>query len=214
MRNRSVIFESVLDDIEASSKTAVSKIQQYSDSEPYFRFDYEFQKECWKEGCDCLLSIYINMASFDDESITRCISDVRERFTLIIERRFAEHSPIAACIGSSSYKNKSLDVVINNNLTVGSNYRRQGDYVIEFSVGLRVDEKNLIKFIDLLANVYGFVKAFLGHTKFDVEVFKLRSADVEYTRQYTDTKSFGSTDFSFAASCLYNYKYFGNSGGM
>lgn len=67
MRNRKIILESVLDDIEASTETAVSRIQQTADAYPYFRHDYDFQKECWKEDCDCLLSVYIDMSKFSEE---------------------------------------------------------------------------------------------------------------------------------------------------
>ena len=42
MRNRKIILESVLDDIEASTETAVSRIQQTADAYPYFRHDYDF----------------------------------------------------------------------------------------------------------------------------------------------------------------------------
>lgn len=221
--NNKIILESVLDDVEASRETSVSRIKEEILPERPYPHDYDFQKECYKMGCDCLVCIILDMSEYTDDEIVEKCADVREKFSLVVERRSNNHSQVYAGVKQGEYKNKSTDIILKSGLGIGccienGGIQVRGNYSVAFCVGVKIDTARIDRFIDLLANTYGLMKAVRRQLDVNtglqtgfVDVLMLRSVKYEYTRQYLRFTSLSGDNFPYATQRLYDLKYFGTS---
>ena len=227
MRNRTLkIFESVLDDLESNKESAVERVRQIDDGyKRLYTHDYEFEKECFKENCDCLICLNLDVTDCSDDEIVKKVQDVREKFELIVERRFENHSYIFTGAKGEDLNKRGIDLLNRAEMGVASNIGTRmirGKYSIVFAAGLKVEPDEIYRFIDLMANVYGLMKSLTNNSDNKhlyngllplgyVDVLKLRSADVEYTHQYIPLDFSHNLDADYAACCLYDRKYYGIS---
>ena len=224
MRNRTLkIFESVLDDLESNKESAVERVRQIDDGyKRLYIHDYDFERECFNENCDCLICLYLDVTDYSDDEIVKKVQDVREKFELIVERRFENHSYIFTGAKGEDLNKRGIDLLNRAEMGVAYNIHTRtirGKYSIVFAAGLKVETDEIYRFIDLMANVYGLMKSLtnngdnkhfngllpLGY----VDVLKLRSADVEYTHQYIPLHFSLNLNADDAACCLYDRKYYG-----
>lgn len=169
-----------------------------------------------------LLCIYVDMTELSDDEIVRKCENIRERFELIIERRFPEHSYIFTGAGGEDLNKRGIDVLNRAEMGVAGYMSDEsiirGKYSVVFATGLNVKANQIYKFIDLLANCFGFVNNLTEADTYGsgkrpsgcVQVLKLRHDTIEYTHQYasvpTNNVGIGMPE---AAQLLYNHKYYG-----
>ena len=223
MRNKTLkIFESVLDDLESNKESAVERVRQIDDGyKRLYTHDYEFEKECFKENCDCLICLNLDVTDCSDDEIVKKVEDVREKFELIVERRFENHSYIFTGAKGEDLNKRGIDLLNRAEMGVASNIGTRmirGKYSIVFAAGLKVEPDEIYRFIDLLSNICGLMKSSRRDNVFGgslptgyVDVLKLRSADVEYTHQYIPLDYNRDMDANYAARCLYGRKYYGTN---
>ena len=223
MRNRTLkIFESVLDDLESNKESAVERVRQIDNGyKRLYLHDYEFEEECFNEKCDCLVCLNLDVTDYSDDEIVKKVEDVREKFELIVERRFENHSYIFTGAKRDDLNKRGIDLLNRAEMGVASNIGTRmirGNYSIVFAVGLKVELNEIYRFIDLLANIYGLMRSSRDNVNNGslptgyVDVLKLRSADVKYTHQYTPLDiNFTTVDADRIACCLYDCKYYGTS---